>query len=560
MKRDFKFRHVDEIAGTFVICALALLVLGVVLAGRAQGWFEGTFSLNVVFETAEGSFGLQEGAAVQVRSTVAGRVGKIMPTEGGLMGTTLILKERFHPFVTQDSVAKVKKKFGVAGDAYVEVERGKGPIVEDGGTIACVKDEELMETAQKMLAELEESLLPMFEEFKNIVASAASILASVEQGEGLAGAIVTDPVLRDDFRGIVAHLEGVVLEAEHAVAQANALLSNDVSEIAGDITVVADRAKVLMRDDITRIAANMHGIQSELTRTLEESRRLIVGIQRHWLFRKHVKQDSDTVPLVPASLSELGDPDLMRTLQSALDEARAADHSSAIAKHAYNLGVCRLASGDPVSAGRLNTEARIACRSAGGSAASSYLLEAELCRRESKLDEAVALVEKALESPPDGDAARATNAEAYILLGTIQFDAENMAGAARALDRASRLNKRLEHPAYAAAVCGLRGRIALHQGSQKIAAEAFQEQAKWLRRAGTLGSMASTLLQAGNVYSGMGEHGEAAELYCRAASSLIAQGHLPRAAEVLALATPASEAAGDELLSARIQQLQLNVE
>jgi phospholipid/cholesterol/gamma-HCH transport system substrate-binding protein len=559
MKRDFKFRHVDEIAGTFVICAIALFVLGVVLAGRSQGWFEGEFTLNVVFKTSEGSFGLQEGAVVQVRNTVAGRVGKIMPTEGGMMGTTFVLKESFHPFVTEDSVAKVKKKFGVAGDSYVEIGRGSGAVVEDGGVIECAKDEELMEKAQLLLEELETSLVPMFEDFEKIVASVASILASVEEGEGVAGAVVKDSEMRDDLIELVAHLEGVAVEAESLVAQAGALLSNDVSQIVGDATVVADRAKVLMQDDVTRIAGNMHGIQSELSRTLREGRRLIVGVQRHWLLRKYVKQDSETVPLVPAALCELGDAELIQELANALTAARASDDAPAIARNAYNLAVCGLATGDVAAAERLNTEARVAYRTSGESASSTYLLEAELSRLVGEYDTAVSLVEKALDVLPGGGD-KETKVEAQILLATIHIDATRFDEAADALDRATRLNRRLELPPYAAAICGLRARIGLELGAQDAAAVAFAEQAEQLRKAGALGSMANALRQAGDAYTNIGQHAAAAEYYYRGASSLIAQKDVARAREMLELAQSAAEAAGDALIIKRVDQLQHNVQ
>ena len=501
MKREFKFRHADEIAGTLVICAVALFVVGVVLAGRSQGWFEGKFTLNIVFETQEGSFGLQEGAIVQVRNTVAGRVGKIMPTEGGLMGTTLILKKRFHPFITKDSVAKVKKKFGVAGDAFVEVERGaSGVLVEDEDLIRCVKDEELMETAQKMLTELQTTMLPMFEEIEKIVASAASIMTSVEKGDGIAGAIVGDSALRDDLTHIVAHLEGITGEAEQAVGQVGLLLTNEVNSVVGDVTAMAEQARILLTNDITRLTSNMHGLQDEVGRTLHETRRLIMAIQRTWLFRKHVKQDTGTVALVPATLCVVEDAAVSRALQETLVAARAADEAGNVARNAYNLAVARLAAGDLGAAEILNTEARVAYRSAGESAATTYLLEAELSRLVREYDTAITLVNQAVEELDRGSD-KETHVEAQILLATICVDAGNLEGAEDALERATRLNRRVELPQYAAAIAGLRARILLRNGNREAAAEAFKAQADQLREAGALGSMVNALRQAAEVYN-----------------------------------------------------------
>ena len=56
MSKPFKFRYASEIAGTFVALAVLLLVAGVFVAGKTQGWMEGTFTLKTTFETDEGSF------------------------------------------------------------------------------------------------------------------------------------------------------------------------------------------------------------------------------------------------------------------------------------------------------------------------------------------------------------------------------------------------------------------------------------------------------------------------------------------------------------------------
>ncbi len=555
MKREFKFRHADEIAGTLVICAVALFVLGVVLAGRSQGWFEGKFVLNIRFETQEGSFGLQEGAIVQVRNTVAGRVGKIMPIEGGLLGTTLIIKERFRPFITKDSVAKVKKKFGVAGDSYVEVVRGPGGmIVDDEDLIRCAKDEELMETAQKMLEELEKTMLPMVEEIERIVASAASIMSSVEKGEGIAGAVVGDSKLRDDLTHIVAHLESIAGEADKAVVEVGTLLSNEVNSVVGDVTVMADHARTMFTNDVARLTSNMHGLQDEATRTLKESRRLIEAIQRHWLFRKHVKEDSGTVALVPATLCMVENDAVSRALEETLVAARAADETEGIARNAYNLAVARLAAGDRASAETLNTEARIAYRSAGKSGAATYLLEAELSRLVREFDAAITLVKQAIEEL-EGGADKETRVEAQVLLATVYVDAEDIERAQEALERAERLNRRLELPQYAAAIEGLRGRIALMQGDKEAAATAFTAQADHLREAGALKTMVVALQETADVYRDLGMAASAAEFYYRAANSLLAQGKTVRARELLAQAQAAAEAAGDALLQKRVRQL-----
>ena len=46
MAPPFKFRYVNEIAGFFVLVVVLLFAAGIVLAGRAQGWFEKEHSVS----------------------------------------------------------------------------------------------------------------------------------------------------------------------------------------------------------------------------------------------------------------------------------------------------------------------------------------------------------------------------------------------------------------------------------------------------------------------------------------------------------------------------------
>jgi len=555
MKQKFKFRHADEIAGTFVIFAMALFVMAVVLAGRSQGWFDGSFKLEVVFDTPDGSFGLQEGAAVQVRNTDAGRVGKISPTESGMMGTTLVIKERFRPFVTKTSVAKVKKKFGVAGDAYIEIERGKGgDTIEDGDLIECIKDEELMDSAQKMLTEFESKLMPMLEETEKIVKNVANILESVDQGKGIAGAVVSDGDLRDDLTQIVAHLEGIADDAEVTISQASGLFTNEIDSIMSDVAIMSAQTRKMMTNEIAQVMADVPELQEEVLQIITESRRLIEGLQHHWMVRKYIKYDSDMVPLVPVVLCMVDNSALRSKLEKQLVAARAEDDSESIARSAYNLAVCQLATGDLEKADELNTEARVACRSSGTSEASTFLLEAELSRLVREFDTAANLVKEGLDMLESRD--KESQVEARIMLATIYLDANDLDAAYKETQRAERLNKKLELPHYSAAIMGLHARLALRQGDNEKAADYFSKQAESLREADAFDGMTTALRQTADIYSNMGMHASAAEYYYRAASSLLARKQNIKALNILELAKNAAKASGDELMIKRISQLE----
>ena len=579
MNREFKFRHANEIAGVFVIGAAVLFVLGIVFAGRSQGWFEPRFTLNVVFDTVEGSFGLQEGAPVLVRNIKAGRVGPVLPTPDGLMGTTLELKERFRPFITIDSVAKIKKQFGVAGDSYVDIVRGQGVIITDEANIECVKDEELLETAQKMLADVQTNIMPILANAEAIIASVASILDQVDTGKGVAGAAIGDTQMRDDVRGMVTHLASITASAEKTVgtvdalmsnevaqvmenvgvlsAQTVELMSNEVAQVMANVGVLSAQTVELMRDQVPQLAGETVKVQAELTRTLAETRRLIEGLQRHWLLRKYVVHEPERFSLFSGIPG--GDPDPARreVLESALIDARMADDPARIRLCAYNLAVAALAGDAPEAAAGLLQEIRFSARLAGEElTAPEQLLAAELSRRAGDLEQA-AVEAEAVAGATRGRRERSLQAEAWMLLTAIYTDSGNAEGARKALRESERAVDRMDtdSPLPDAALAGLEATIALLEGNPAAAAAAYAAQADRLRMAGSLAGMTEAQQRAGDLYATLGMSSSSATYYLRAAGGLQARGLDKEASRLLESAQAQASFSGDELLMARIADM-----
>jgi len=555
MNRPFRFKHTSELAGAFVLLATVLLVVAIVLAARAQGWFEGKSRLVVVFSTQEGSFGLQEGAEIRIRNTVAGRVGTISPTESGQMSTSFIIKNRFMPLVTKGSIAKVRKKFGVAGDAYVEIERGDGPPVADGDMIVCQRDEEIMETAQRVLDELRTTLLPIFEDAKEIVTHVKNILGAVDRGEGAAGSLIADTDMRDDLKIIVENITGITEQAQAVIEMAELFLEGDLREMGNGVTAVLADARNMLTNDVTKIADELLGLEKEANVTLRETRRLIKGVQRHWLFRKYIKEESDTVLLVPAAMSYLSVDGVREELAAALNASRLADDTAASASRAYNLAACHLARGEITEAMAFNEEARVAYRITGGNPVSTLLLEAEALRTANRSS---AALNKVLEANAliGWSVDRETKVEAGLIKAAIHCDLREIDEARLALKKIKSKLRKTEQPRLEAAASGMMGRILLCEGDPQGAAAQFLEKAAHLRSAAAYRPMAEALKASAEAYGVAVAHAEEGELYYRAAASFHAQNDTDAAMECLAGAVAAAKAAGDDLLLKQAERLQ----
>jgi phospholipid/cholesterol/gamma-HCH transport system substrate-binding protein len=297
MGKPFKFRYVNEIAGGFVLLVAALLVAGVLLAGHAQRWFTPTHRLALTFP-AEGSLGLQKGAEVQVLGTQVGSVEEITVAEDGNMAARVTIRGDFFRFVRSDSKALVKKKFGLAGDAYVEITKGVGGVLPAGATLMCTKDTELIEMLQDVVKQVKEATLPAIEQARKAVEEYTNlgvdlrnpegnlqqllthlnnIAGELEKGEGTAGKLLRDPALANELQGITAKINDALGEVQVSLRS----LSDTMAVVKGE-------------------AEDLPGVVLQTRETMRETEKLIVAIQKHWLLRGYVEQ-SEPSTLIPPS-------------------------------------------------------------------------------------------------------------------------------------------------------------------------------------------------------------------------------------------------------------------
>ncbi|MDP6490210.1 MAG: hypothetical protein QGH42_04370 [Kiritimatiellia bacterium] len=501
MSRPIKFRYANEIAGAFVIIALLLFVGGIFMAGQSQGWFEGKFDLIVEFVTPEGSFGLQEGGEVWVMNTVAGRVTRIVPTgEGGMQGE-LVLQNRYLPFIRVDSVARVKRKFGLAGDAYVEIQAGKGDAIVDGAVIPGVKDEEIMDTARKMLENLETDVLPMIEDSREILSHINTITAAIAEGEGVAGAALHDKEITDDVKQMLDGVNALIIESEDAI---------------------------------------------------QETTRLIKGVQKHWLIRKHIE---DPTPEIVLSISQI-DASLRdrsaRAWSEGAEAGRIANSPEHVAVNALNMGYVCLDANQLDECEAWLAEARFEVGAAGLDPARVALLEAELAQQRGRSDLALDLLTAG--PGPGKGASRALRAAWLILEGRARLAAGQVGEAREAHRLATREAKKADSECLRADAAALAGEIALVEKQGGPAAVAFDRAAAHYRAASLYGAMSRALARAGTLYESKGKNEQAFDRFYRASRSRIISGC--DGADYLANARRIGNNMQDSQLVAQVERLQ----
>jgi phospholipid/cholesterol/gamma-HCH transport system substrate-binding protein len=302
MSKPFKFRYVNEIVGGFVLLILMALVAGVIFVSRAQNWFEPTYKLRVKFPP-EGSWGVQKGAEVVILGTTVGNVQEMLVADDGSMEGILDIKGRFIRFIRADSLATLKKKFGVAGDAFIELTKGSGLPLRSGSALPmpAKKDTELIELLQQLLEQVRSATLPMLEQFRKaaeeytglaadfrkqdghfqqLLARVEALADGLEKGQGTAGKLLKDPTT-------VNNVNDAIAQVNKSIAEINALLKSVDAILA----------------DVKKASGALPEMMLQTQDTVREAETLIEGIQKHWLLKKYVEQAAPSERIPPSTVA-----------------------------------------------------------------------------------------------------------------------------------------------------------------------------------------------------------------------------------------------------------------
>ena len=530
-EKPFKFRYASHIAGSFVLLALGLAVVGVVLAGRSKGWFEGKIELRATFPSGEGTFGLTEGSEVLVRNTVAGRVEGVEPNQAGRMEATLVVRRSFQQFVTEDSVARVKKKFGVAGDTFLEIETGTGTPLLDGDTIRTQKDEAVMDTAQQVLEEVERVIIPMLDEIKDILHHLNLITGGIEEGRGIAGAVLKDDEIVGEVKTSIDQVQTILDETRVTVAE--------VRKLATDPQLTRD---------IRGSLRQARGLIEESQQAVHETTRLIRGVQKHWLLRKYIEQEPRDVVLAAPYLGARYDAGRERELRDTLERARLANDAAAIALAGARLAAVMLGRGQTREAGGLVQEAKAEAAASRRGVVGAALAEAWWQRAMGRTHDALRTASSVLPALERDQADLWVLA--HLLVADLYLDDKRPADADALLEGAARRIDDGTPPVLLAMEAHVRARLALAREQPQNAAGLFDREADHLRLARAYRRMAEALHEAGRAWESVGRAEHAADRYFRAARSRLADGDAERAADLLEQARKqAAESGSTELLS-----------
>ncbi|MCA1810160.1 MAG: hypothetical protein ABR497_06515 [Kiritimatiellia bacterium] len=232
--------------------------------------------------------------------------------------------------------------------------------------------------------------------------------------------------------------------------------------------------------------------------------------------------------------------------KQALDRAHLLGDTGEIARNAYNLAVCLSRMKEWSAARTAWEEADWAFRESGHRPSELMLLQVRIARGAGRADVARQLAAAYLEQHPDGRRADTRRAEFQALLAAMLCDAQDYQSAADLLSTVdpSEINDKL----VLADLEQTRARIARQRQTPREAAAAFDQAARLYQTTGQFNAMADCLADAARMHAALGEPGAAAERFYRAALSMRQQARPQEAMDLLELALPLAEHAGDEVL------------
>jgi phospholipid/cholesterol/gamma-HCH transport system substrate-binding protein len=304
-----RLRYMDEWVGFLVVLSV-LVFLGVALqAGVLRDWFRPVSTLRIVLPEA-GVAGLSVGADVEVLGTKAGTIRRVVIDPSQQMYAEADIDEQATAFIRRDSKAVIRRRFGVAGAAYVDIGRGTGEELDwSFAVIEATTERAPTETVGALIDEVRAKIFPVLDDAGKAMHSLAVAMGRIEKGEGNVGRLLADETLVrgvegtvgeaqasiGDLRRILAQLQTAAQDVSEMTKAANApqggvpsLLKRTDQALASlqgsmrELSRAAQRAPQIARN-VEGGTANLPSLLTQTQQTARELEQLLVQLRGSWL-------------------------------------------------------------------------------------------------------------------------------------------------------------------------------------------------------------------------------------------------------------------------------------
>ena len=322
-----RVRHTDEWVGALVIAAVALLLVAALQAGVLRDWFKPTAELRLILPAA-GVAGLEAGADVEILGTKAGRVQRVVLDPNQQMYAMIELDEQATPFIRRDSKAVIRRRFGVAGAAFVDISRGTGEEIDwTYAVIEATTERAPTDSVSALIDEVRQKVFPILDNAGRATQSLAEIVERINRGEGNVGRLLVDQSLMQQTEATVTSARDAmtalnVLMAElqksagnldaftqkvngpdgvpAVLAQADAALTS-LRKILDDVSVASQRMPTIAKN-VEGGTANLPALLTQLQVSIQKLDQLVAQLQKSWLLGGGAVQPQEPKQFSPSQV------------------------------------------------------------------------------------------------------------------------------------------------------------------------------------------------------------------------------------------------------------------
>ena len=212
-------RNTDELVGLLVITCIGVFIAGALHAGLLSDWFRHTNELRIMLPET-GSQGLAPGADIQVLGTRVGTVRRIVVDPSQRMYAEAELDEQATGYIRRDSKAVVKKQFGLAGAAFLDITRGKGtPLDWHFAVIDAVTERDPTENIGALVDEVKKKIFPILDDAGRAMRALADTAQGIEEGKGNLGRLMQDEDISKQVVLMLGNLKTATEQLNATLAQ-----------------------------------------------------------------------------------------------------------------------------------------------------------------------------------------------------------------------------------------------------------------------------------------------------------------------------------------------------
>ncbi|PWC53806.1 MlaD family protein [Azospirillum sp. TSO22-1] len=296
------FRQTSRRAGLLMLVAGTLFVAAVLQAGMLQRMLNPSATLHIVLP-ADGPAGLVRGSDVQVLGTGAGRVEEIVIDPSASFHAVVRIERAMQPFIRSDSRVLIRKQFGIAGAAFLDISRGSGePLNWKYAVLTAETERAATADVGKLVQDLSARIIPLIEKTDRTIAALAAITERLERGEGTLGRLLTDDTVVRELEAAARMVPASMNHVDAVLISVNTLLGEVAEAIRmlppaighADTALVSvdrllnnlNRLTPQLRDLAGRAnsaTAELPMLVAQVQATVTQLEKLLVTLQGNWL-------------------------------------------------------------------------------------------------------------------------------------------------------------------------------------------------------------------------------------------------------------------------------------